>query len=397
MRIKACLIRAELIWALLALIFAACARPTRIPATTPIHEPTSGGSEPTPVPTEVRATRPPAPSSPRERIVGGVRSPVVAGQFYPADPDELASLVDRLLAEAEPVAGAPVGLVVPHAGYVFSGAVAAAGFRQLTQATYDLAVVIGGDHQLPLSNPISVWAEGGFETPLGVVPVDAELAQALIGADPRIGFDRLSHQDEHPIEVEIPFLQRACPGCRILPILMASDDEETVRALADALLEVLPPTGVVVIASSDLSHYPGYDDAAALDGATLAAIETGDATRVRQTVARQMEKDVPGLLTCACGLGPILVAMRVAQGLGADTGTVLGYANSGDSPFGDRSGVVGYGAVMFWRYEPRDITGRRRAKLPAPAWSTLAEYLKTDSLPLYKTDDPAGAASSDST
>jgi hypothetical protein len=242
---------------------------------------------------------------------------------------------------------------------------------------------------MPLSNPISVWAEGAFETPLGLVPVDEEIAGALVGADPRITFDAAAHEAEHPIEIELPFLQRVCPGCRLVPVLMGDDSEETVEALAQALLAVLPREAVVVIASSDLSHYPSYEDAQAVDGATLSAIETSDPAQVRATTADLMARGVPNLATCACGHGPILVTMQVAQGLRADTVSVLYYANSGDAPQGDRQRVVGYGAVMLWRYEPPDLTKEQEVSLLRLARSTLETYLEEGSIPDHGIDDPA--------
>ncbi|MBC7228739.1 MAG: AmmeMemoRadiSam system protein B [Thermoflexales bacterium] len=319
---------------------------------------------------------------------GRVRLPAVAGSWYPADPEELAQMIDGMLEAEGPVDGAPLALIVPHAGYVYSGPVAAASFRQLRNGEYDVAVIIATDHQAPLSRPVSVWAEGTWETPLGRIPVDADLAQALVRADPRITFDPDAHQGEHPIEIELPFLQQVCPQCRIVPILMGADDEETVRALADALLRALPGRKAVVIASSDLSHYPSREDALKVDGAILAAIETGDPDRVRETVAATMRRGVPGLVTCACGEGPILVAMRVAAGLGADTVSVLRYANSADSPYGDPQQVVGYGAVMFWRYVPPDLTPARREALLALARRTLESHLTDGTIPAYETDDP---------
>jgi len=361
------------------LVLAGCAAPKATPAVeaTQMASPVSAV-----LPSPTVFPSPPVPP-------GRVRSAVVAGSWYPGDPDELAAMVDEMLAAVEPVDGVPVGLIVPHAGYPYSGPVAAVGFRQLQGAPVDVAVVVAPDHQPPLSNPISVWAEGGFETPLGIVPVDVELAQALMEADPRITFDAPAHQGEHAIEIELPFLQRACPGCRIVPVLMGSDDEETVQALADALLKVLPGRRAVVIASSDLSHYPTYDDAQTVDGATLGAIETGDPARVRGTIEALMDAGFSNVVTCACGEGPILVTMRVAQGLGADMVTILQYANSGDSPRGDQSQVVGYGAVMLWRYEPPDLTEARREELLALARTTIEKYLETGQIPDYETDDPA--------
>lgn len=319
---------------------------------------------------------------------GRIRSPAVAGSWYPGDPNELARTVDGFLAAVEPLDGEPIALIVPHAGYDFSGPVAACGFKQLAGVGYDVAIIIAADHQLPLSNPISVWAEGGFETPLGVVPVDIELAKALIAADPRITFDPEAHLGEHPIEIELPFLQCVCPSCCIVPVLMGADDEKTVGVLTKALLATLPNRRAVVIASSDLSHYPQQKDALRVDKTLLAAIETSDSATVEATMAAIEEAQVPDLVTSACGKGPILVVMGIAQGLGANTTTVLRYANSADSPRGDPEHVVGYGAVMFWRYDPPDLTATRRDELLALARTAIAEYLQTGHIPTYETDDP---------
>jgi len=321
---------------------------------------------------------------------GKIRPPAVAGSWYPSIAGELTELVDSFLGEAERMDGEPIAILVPHAGYDYSGAVAAYGFKQMEGIPYDVAVIIAADHQAPLSNPISVWAEGGFETPLGTVAVNKGLAEKLIAADPQyISFDPDAHEGEHPIEIELPFLQRVCPTCSIIPILMGSDDDEAVNALANALLSVLPGHRAVVIASSDLSHYPSYDDALRVDEATLDAILTGDITRVRQSIKETMAKGIPNLATCACGEAPILVTMKVAAGLGADTITLLTYHNSGDLPFGDPKQVVGYGAVMFWHYQPPDLTEEQKKTLLALARSTLEENLKSKTIPPYNTSDPA--------
>jgi AmmeMemoRadiSam system protein B len=391
---------------LLALILAACTG--RVASPVP----------PTPTtPPGATATLPPPPLPSQEKATGGevigrVRPSVLAGTWYPADPDELGRMVDELLAAVEPVDGAPLALLVPHAGYAYSGPVAAAGFRQLQEGQYDVAVIIAADHQMPLSDPIAVWAEGGFQTPLGVVPVDVELARGLVAADSRIKADQAAHENEHPIEIELPFLQRVCPGCRIVPVLMGKDDDATVTstplstrlALADVLTKVLAGRRAVVIASSDLSHYPAYQDALAVDGATLGAIETGEPAAVRAAIAASMARNVSntstplstststplstGLATCACGEGPLLVAMHVAHGLGADTITVLQYANSGDLPYGDKDQVVGYGAVMFWRYRPPELTAGRQQTLLELARSAIAGQIRTGNVPDYQTEEP---------
>jgi hypothetical protein len=229
---EACNLRLLLMMFLIAVLLSACAAPATTPAAqaTPTPEATE-----TPLPISTRIPSPTAPP-------GRVRRSAIAGSWYPGDPDDLTRIVDEMLATVEPVDGAPMCLIVPHAGYAYSGPVAAVGFKQLEGVQYDIAVVVASDHQSPLSDPVSVWAEGGFETPLGVVPVDVELAQALVEADPRITFDPAAHEGEHPIEIELPFLQRVCPGCSIVPVLMGDDDEETVRALADVLSSSPVPT-----------------------------------------------------------------------------------------------------------------------------------------------------------
>ncbi|GAB4147129.1 MAG: AmmeMemoRadiSam system protein B [Candidatus Promineifilaceae bacterium] len=316
-----------------------------------------------------------------------IRPPAVAGAWYPDDPDDLACLVDRLLDAVNPVDGAPLGLIAPHAGYAYSGSVAARAFKQMAGIPYDVAVIIAADHHPPVSHPISIWARGGFATPLGVVPVDEELAQALVSASFRITFDPDAHAGEHPIEMQLPFLQRACPGCAIVPILMGQGDRHTVNALVEALLAHLGQRRAVIIASSDLSHYPAHKAAVKADRATLSALETGDAALVRQTM-RQVEKaGIPHLVTAACGQGPIQVALQVTRGLGADTTTVLGYATSAQAVPDESDRVVGYGAVMMWRYIPPDLTEARQQALLAAARAAIAAHLSGKRRPAA-VDDP---------
>ncbi|MGH2619743.1 MAG: AmmeMemoRadiSam system protein B [Anaerolineales bacterium] len=318
-----------------------------------------------------------------------IRPPAVAGTWYPGEPDDLAASVDGYLAGVRQLDGSPLGLIVPHAGYRYSGAIAASGFKQLSGAQIGTAVVIAADHQPPLSQPISVWARGGFETPLGVLPVDEQTADRLLEHDGRIRFDPNSHALEHPIEIELPFLKRVLPDCRIVPILMMSDaDDETVDLLSAALDSALPEAGVVVIASSDLSHYPSYDDAVRTDRATLRAIELGEPGAVRQTIRRSMKAGVRGLATCACGEAPILVAMKVAQARGATHATLLDYANSGDAEVDLRAQVVGYGSVMFWRHLPPSLDRTQQQVLLRIARSEVEAQVRMQPADEAAPEDP---------
>lgn len=318
-----------------------------------------------------------------------IRDPVVAGSWYPDDPEALAGSIDRYLEAVRPIDGEPIGLVAPHAGYVYSGLVAAHAFKQLKGLDYELAVVIASDHAPPISRTVSVWAEGGFRTPLGLVPVHAEVAEQLVASDRLISFDPATHAQEHPIEIQLPFLQRACPGAAVVPVLMGSNDEDTVTALADGLQAALAGRRAVIVASSDLSHYPSRSDADWVDRTTLGAIETGETKHLRSTIGELMSHGVPNLATCACGEAAVLVAMRIAAGLGADTYRTLYYQNSGDTPGGDRERVVGYGAMMFWQHRPRELGPAQRSALLAMARQAIADALGGGAGAAQPMDDPA--------
>jgi len=278
-----------------------------------------------------------------------VRYPAVAGSFYPQDAETLIQVVDGLLAQAEKVEGKPIALIVPHAGYEYSGLVAAHAYKQLEGADYDVFVIIGNNHYDPEFDLVSVYAEGAFETPLGRLPIDSDLAKALIASEERIVFDPLVHAKEHSIEVELPFLQRLYGEPKIVPIIVGAPSQENCRALSEALVKTLSGKNALIIASSDLSHYLGYEDAIRVDEATLTAIETMSPQVLNQTIQKYMGQRIAGLACLLCGEGPVKVAMIVAKELGADEVTVLKYANSGDMVPTRRDQVVGYGAVMFWR------------------------------------------------
>ena len=316
-----------------------------------------------------------------------VRPPAVAGAWYPGDPDELAEVIHGYLQQVRPVDGTPTALIVPHAGYRYSGKVAAHGFKQLEGRQIDTAVVLAADHQPPASQPISIWAKGGYETPFGVLPVNEELASQLIQYDKRLRFDPETHTNEHPVEIELPFLKQVCPDCQIVPVMIGRADEGALDALTEALLEALPEEGSVIIASSDLSHYPAYEDAQLVDEATLGAIELGDPAELRRVIDESMAMNLPNLATCACGEAPIRVAMAVAARKGSEIISLLDYANSGDIESGDRTRVVGYGAVMFWHYEPPELSLEQEAALLALARDAVAEQIASGETPQESISD----------
>jgi AmmeMemoRadiSam system protein B/AmmeMemoRadiSam system protein A len=290
-------------------------------------------------------------SSHAERKGGGsIREPAVAGQFYPADPRVLREAVGKFLAEsAPPKVPEPVAIVSPHAGYVFSGQVAADAWRQLQGRDIDLVVVLGTNHTAPGFGKVALHPGAGFRTPLGVAACDLEVAEALAAADPDCVFDAAVHAREHSIEVQIPFAQILFPKARIVPAIVGSPDPGVCERLGAALGKALAGRKAIVVASTDLSHYPSAKDAGVVDRRVLAAMAELDPAALRDVIARESARGLKGLGTCACGEAPVLAAMAAAKAMGATRGVVLGYAHSGDVPVGEPDRVVGYGALAFAR------------------------------------------------
>lgn len=309
--------------------------------------------------------------------------------FYPAEPAELQAMVDQLLQQAEQVPQEPIALIVPHAGYIYSGAVAATAFKQLEGRKYDAIVIVAGNHYDPYFTRISIWPSGAYSTPIGLVPVDSALAETIVAADPQhIIADRNSQLSEHSIEVELPFLLRAYGPAPFVPVLMGQQSWENCQALSTALFTALRGKKALIIASTDMSHYPTYDNAVQVDRATLLAITSLDPQAVITNTKHWLSKGVDNLYCTLCGEGAVLTTMLVAQKLGANRATVLHYANSGDSPYGSKDQVVGYGAIMFWKEEAMMLNEQEKATLLRIARETLQQYLEKGTIPKYEVNEP---------
>jgi len=270
-----------------------------------------------------------------------VRKPEVAGMFYPGDPDELKKTLDQLLANVEPAdLPEPVfAIVVPHAGYPFSGHVAAYGYAQFRKKKISRVVVIAPCH-VEAFRGSSIYDGEGYATPLGVVPVDRKFCEALASKSSRIILSARGHRKgpqgrgEHALEVQLPFLQRVLGDFRLVPIVMGDQSYDSCKALASSLAEMIDGPETVIVASSDLSHFHDYETAVQLDQKVIKAIEKWDYL----ALARNLEMQVWE----ACGGGPIVTALMAAERLGAAEARILKYANSGDVPYGDKERVVGY-------------------------------------------------------
>ncbi|NIV94035.1 AmmeMemoRadiSam system protein B [candidate division KSB1 bacterium] len=267
-----------------------------------------------------------------------IRPAAVAGLFYPDDPksldDEITYLIEKGVGDFE---GEIRALVCPHAGYMYSGLVAASGYRLLENQNYSVVAVISPSHH-EYFRGVSVFNGKGYRTPLGLMPVARELADELIGRDERIFSSWVGHGEEHGLEVQLPFLQKVLNEVRIIPIVMGDQDSETCHMLAETLHAVLKDVPSLLIASSDLSHYHPYQTAARIDKSTCDLIDSYDDEGLMQALERG---------TCeACGGGPVVAAMRASKKMGSVSSKVLVYQNSGDVT-GDHSRVVGYVSAAF--------------------------------------------------
>jgi hypothetical protein len=298
-------------------------------------------------------------------VSDGVRPPAVAGQFYPDAPDALKAAVRAFLRDALPrAAKKPIALVVPHAGYLFSGQIAADGFKQAEGESYEVVAILGTNHTAPDFRKISVYNGSGFRTPLGVVEVDREIAAALLKADTDCVADERVHEHEHSIEVELPFVQVLFPGARIVPVIVGSPDAALCTRFGEVLAKVLKNRRALIVASSDLSHYPTASAAEGLDREVLAAVAALDGEKLRSTIDAAMRRPVANLVTCACGEAPILSAIEAAKGLGAKGGRVVSCAHSGQTALGEQSRVVGYGAVVMTAEKGPAAAQKKRREPP---------------------------------
>jgi AmmeMemoRadiSam system protein B/AmmeMemoRadiSam system protein A len=277
-----------------------------------------------------------------------VRQAGVAGSFYPADPKALLAMIDDLLAHATPppIHDPILAVVAPHAGYQFTGPVAAYTYAELKGRKFSRVVVIGPTHHVAFDFT-SVYNGDAYATPLGTVRVDKTFARQLVKMSPTIQLSGKGHDitpagAEHSIEVELPWLQRVLGNFQLVPIVMGDQSYENSRALGVALAKLIQDKKTVgstlIVASSDLSHYHTYDEAETMDHKTLGALAVWDYFSMSQNFQAGIWE--------ACGGAPIVAAMIAAQRMGANQAMVLKYGNSGDTS-SVRTSVVGYSADLF--------------------------------------------------
>ena len=272
----------------------------------------------------------------------------MAGQFYPADAATLQAAAPGLPAgrASRRRPERPVAMVVPHAGYIYSGQITADAFRQAAAHRYDIVVIIGANHTAPGFDRIAIYPGTGFRTPLGVAEIDSSVAEALVREDADCVFDQAAHAREHSVEVQVPFVQHLFPGAKIVPIVVGTDDPAVCRRFGRALAKVLKDRQRPDRGELGSVALPAARDAPAVDRRTLEAIASLDPDTLLSSSAADMATGHAGLADLRCGAAPIVAAMVAAGSLGATRGVVVSYANSADVVVGDPDRVVGYGAVI---------------------------------------------------
>lgn len=278
------------------------------------------------------------------------RAPAVAGMFYPNNPEELKGLVDQSFRNQRfgpgkaPPSGSKrriYGIVSPHAGYVYSGAVAANGFYEVSSMDFKNVVMIGPNHY-GIGSWVAAMKDGEWQTPLGQVSVNSELAKEIASRSSILDFDDFAHSRDHCLEVQLPFLQSIRQDFRIVPIVLISQRSDTAYDLGNAISETIVERGdidnTLLIASSDFTHYEPNSDAHRKDGELIKAILTLDVNKFYAVLER--------LDVSACGYGAIATIMVAAKNMGATKGELLKYATSGDVT-GDTGAVVGYSSIVF--------------------------------------------------
>jgi AmmeMemoRadiSam system protein B len=264
-----------------------------------------------------------------------IRPSPIAGTWYPGTRESLAAMIDGFLANvpSQEVPGQVIGLVAPHAGYVYSGQVAAYAYRLVRGQQYRHVVVLSPCHA-PYPGRFLVTARH-YATPLGVIPVDHE---ALDHLAEHIPLTRLQHDEEHSLEIQLPFLQRVLGDFLLIPVMLRNQTWQDCQVLAEALDQVLGQEHPLLVASTDLCHAHDYEEVRSTDAATLEALERGDAEGFWKTAWQ---------LQGACGLGAVSTVLLLARRWGAGRVQILHHTNSGDVT-GERSGyVVGYAAAAI--------------------------------------------------
>ncbi|MBN1598703.1 MAG: AmmeMemoRadiSam system protein B [Bacteroidales bacterium] len=314
------------------------------------------------------------------------RQPAVAGSFYPGNSVELTKMLEGFFSEAEEAdVKDPLAIIVPHAGYVFSGSTAAAAFKQIDRNKIFRHIFLIGSSHTMYFNGASVYTQGDFITPLGTVKVDT-LANWLVNNNKIITNDTKPHITEHSLEVQLPFLQYWLKNdFTIIPIIIGGQSQEICRKLADALEPYFNKDNIFVI-STDFSHYPNYEEAKMADAKMANAILTNSARKFILIKNQVENSNINNLATAMCGWTSVLTLINITEKLPDVSYKKIVYKNSGDSRYGDKERVVGYYAIVAAKgtseqSESDYLNENEKIELLRIARKTLSTYLSESVIP----------------
>jgi AmmeMemoRadiSam system protein B/AmmeMemoRadiSam system protein A len=278
-----------------------------------------------------------------------VRPSAVAGAFYTSDPDDLTAQIKNFLKNVpstKPLPGKVVALISPHAGYIYSGQVAAHGFRLLEGKSFDSVVLLAPSHRIPFRGA-SVFPKGAYQIPLGFIPINQKLAGKLIESNNLFSYVPAAHEKEHSLEVQLPFLKVLLGDFMLVPIVMGSNDFSTCKDIAETIYQTVKDHSVLIVASTDLSHFHAYQEAVNLDQVVINHVKSYDPEGLFKAITTGKCE--------ACGADPLITTMLLAKKLGANQSKLLSYANSGDVS-GDKTQVVGYMSAVLYNDSTSDNT-----------------------------------------
>ncbi|PIT88123.1 MAG: hypothetical protein COU29_03875 [Candidatus Magasanikbacteria bacterium CG10_big_fil_rev_8_21_14_0_10_36_32] len=278
-----------------------------------------------------------------------IREPIAAGKYYSNNQNELNNQINDFLSQAETTttSGTPKMIIVPHAGYDYSGQVTAYAFKNLGENKYDRVILIGQSHNIQFDG-VAADTHDSWNSPLGKIKVDQIFIEQLKKTS-IVFSDKKPHTPEHSLEVIVPFIIKTLGSeTKIVPLLFGNEQSESANALADILAKTIDNKTLIII-SSDLSHYPTYEDANYLDNETIKAILTGDANKFQNKITELTELNRPQVATLACGQQPIASGLELVKKLNWN-GQLLKYANSGDYAPDSKNQTVGYASIIFNDY-----------------------------------------------
>jgi AmmeMemoRadiSam system protein B/AmmeMemoRadiSam system protein A len=311
----------------------------------------------------------------------GIRKAVWAGQFYEKKAETLSQQIGQFLenVKMDGRGGEILALIAPHAGYIYSGQVAAHAYYLIKGKDYESVVIIAPSHRYGF-NGCSIYAQGGYETPLGTAEIDEPLAAEISKAS---GFKHIpkAHQMEHSVEVQIPFIQKTLPQAKIVPIVMGYPTKKTITRLADALIEVLPGKNAMIIVSTDMSHFFPKKKANEADSKTISLIQALE--------TNSLIKKLEGGENIMCGGGPVVSSLLYAQKRGEAKVEILHYADS--SQLAGESQVVGYLAAAVYSKNPTpnfSLSPEEKNELLRLARSAINQFIRERKIVDYSTENP---------